>query len=118
MGCIFASGVYPLGNAASPLRPLECTIHTAQRSRLRVTLYLSIAGLVAALLGVVLLKRFAKPRAAPPVVRSRNNDSEVRCFTCGLWVPKKQALEKKGRYFCGVKKSERTVVLSDTGQST
>jgi hypothetical protein len=31
----------------------------------------------------------------------------VPCFTCGLKISKEGALEKKGRYFCGVKKQER-----------
>jgi hypothetical protein len=31
----------------------------------------------------------------------------VGCFTCGLKIPREGALEKKGRYFCGVKKAER-----------
>lgn len=39
--------------------------------------------------------------------RIRNGGTEVQCFSCGLWVPREGALEKKGRYFCGVRKSER-----------
>jgi|GEM_PF-2108752 len=31
----------------------------------------------------------------------------VPCFTCGMKIPREGALEKKGRYFCGVKKQER-----------
>lgn len=31
----------------------------------------------------------------------------VRCFTCGIDTPSETALEKKGRYFCGVKKKDR-----------
>lgn len=38
--------------------------------------------------------------------RARENNL-VPCFTCGLKIPKEGALEKKGRYFCGVKKAER-----------
>lgn len=33
----------------------------------------------------------------------------VDCFTCGLKIPRDRALEKKGRYFCGVKKSLREI---------
>lgn len=31
----------------------------------------------------------------------------VPCFTCGMKIPREGALEKKGRYFCGIKKAER-----------
>jgi hypothetical protein len=31
----------------------------------------------------------------------------VGCFTCGMKIPRDSALEKKGRYFCGVKKQQR-----------
>jgi len=34
-------------------------------------------------------------------------EGNVRCFTCGVYVPLKGALEKKGRYFCGIKKQDR-----------
>ncbi|MCW8824793.1 MAG: hypothetical protein OQK78_00030 [Gammaproteobacteria bacterium] len=34
-------------------------------------------------------------------------DDMVKCFSCGHVVPVESALEKKGRYFCGLKKSER-----------
>ncbi len=29
------------------------------------------------------------------------------CFSCGMVVPAEKALEKKGRYFCGVKRNDR-----------
>ncbi|MCW8891576.1 MAG: hypothetical protein OQL20_13030 [Sedimenticola sp.] len=38
--------------------------------------------------------------------RAKENNL-VPCFTCGLKIPKEGALEKKGRYFCGVKKQDR-----------
>ena len=34
-------------------------------------------------------------------------EDEVQCFSCGMVVPKEKALEKKGRYFCGVKRNDR-----------
>ncbi|WP_303907679.1 hypothetical protein [Thiohalomonas denitrificans] len=34
-------------------------------------------------------------------------DDKVQCFSCGLVVAKEKALEKKGRYFCGVKRNDR-----------
>jgi hypothetical protein len=42
----------------------------------------------------------------------------VPCFTCGLKIPKEGALEKKGRYFCGVKKQEREKRLQRTTPDT
>ena len=37
----------------------------------------------------------------------------VPCFTCGMKIPREGALEKKGRYFCGIKKAERTANNQD-----
>lgn len=37
----------------------------------------------------------------------------VPCFTCGMKIPREAALEKKGRYFCGIKKAERTAADHD-----
>jgi len=34
-------------------------------------------------------------------------DGSVQCFSCGMVVPVEKALEKKGRYFCGVKRNDR-----------
>lgn len=34
----------------------------------------------------------------------------VPCFTCGMKIPREGALEKKGRYFCGVKKRDREAI--------
>ena len=34
-------------------------------------------------------------------------EDEVQCFSCGMVVAKEKALEKKGRYFCGVKRNDR-----------
>lgn len=34
----------------------------------------------------------------------------VQCFSCGMVVPEEKALEKKGRYFCGVKRNDRNGV--------
>ncbi|MCW8917907.1 MAG: hypothetical protein OQL08_03725 [Gammaproteobacteria bacterium] len=31
----------------------------------------------------------------------------MQCFSCGMVVPIAKALEKKGRYFCGVKRNDR-----------
>jgi hypothetical protein len=42
-----------------------------------------------------------KPSAAEPA------EGDVRCFTCGIHVPIENALEKNGRYFCGVRKQDR-----------
>lgn len=37
----------------------------------------------------------------------------VPCFTCGMKIPREGALEKKGRYFCGIKKAQRTANNQD-----
>ncbi len=34
-------------------------------------------------------------------------EHQVQCFSCGMIVTKEKALEKKGRYFCGVKRNDR-----------
>ncbi|MEN8170403.1 MAG: hypothetical protein ABFS08_09295 [Pseudomonadota bacterium] len=34
-------------------------------------------------------------------------DDSVQCVSCGMVVPLEKALEKKGRYFCGVKRNDR-----------
>lgn len=34
-------------------------------------------------------------------------EESVQCFSCGMVVPREKALEKKGRYFCGVKRNDR-----------
>lgn len=70
--------------------------------------YLTVALIVIiAALWLQLLSR--KTRQPTPISRSRDEGKEVRCVTCGIWVAREKALEKKGRYFCGVKKSEREV---------
>jgi hypothetical protein len=35
------------------------------------------------------------------------SEKEVQCFSCGMVVAKETALEKNGRYFCGVKRNDR-----------
>lgn len=34
-------------------------------------------------------------------------EGSVQCISCGMVVPREKALEKKGRYFCGVKRNDR-----------
>jgi len=46
------------------------------------------------------VKKVKQPPAEIP-------DDMVKCFSCGHVVPLEGALEKKGRYFCGLKKGER-----------
>ncbi|MCW8888702.1 MAG: hypothetical protein OQK25_06535 [Gammaproteobacteria bacterium] len=52
------------------------------------------------------ISRIQQPPAEIP-------DDMVKCFSCGHVVPVKSALEKKGRYFCGLKKSERDASKDD-----
>ncbi|MCW8828454.1 MAG: hypothetical protein OQK94_05305 [Gammaproteobacteria bacterium] len=42
-------------------------------------------------------------KKAPEVIP----EDSVQCFSCGMVVPREKALEKKGRYFCGVKRNDR-----------
>lgn len=46
------------------------------------------------------IKKVKQPPAEIP-------EEMVKCFSCGHVVPIEGALEKKGRYFCGLKKEER-----------
>lgn len=48
-----------------------------------------------------------RQREALEQARREAEQGLVPCFTCGMKVPREGALEKKGRYFCGVKKTER-----------
>ena len=57
-----------------------------------------------------LLQRRAKIRKRRQAIEQARREAEqglVPCFTCGMKVPRDSALEKKGRYFCGVKKAQR-----------
>lgn len=76
-----------------------------------MNLYLLIALAAAALLPaafyVHLKLRNARTPSPALADRIRSDGREVQCFSCGDWVPRETALEKKGRYFCGVKKGER-----------
>jgi hypothetical protein len=72
------------------------------------TTYL-ILGLIAALLLFYLLLQIAinksvKKITPPPATIPHDS---VQCFSCGMVVPAEKALEKKGRYFCGVKRNDR-----------
>lgn len=48
-----------------------------------------------------------RQREALEQARREAEQGLVPCFTCGMKVPREGALEKKGRYFCGIKKTER-----------
>ena len=50
------------------------------------------------------VKRSIKRIKLPPAVI---DEGSVQCFSCGMVVPIDKALEKKGRYFCGVKRNDR-----------
>jgi len=62
------------------------------------------------LLGAFLFHRRTKARKLQQAREQARREAEqglVPCFTCGMKVPRESALEKKGRYFCGVKKAQR-----------
>lgn len=50
------------------------------------------------------ISRSVKKVKQPPAVIP---EEMVQCFSCGHVVPEEKAIEKKGRYFCGLKKGER-----------
>lgn len=68
-----------------------------------------ILGVMAAVLIFFLRLRLAinksvKKIKPPPATIPQGS---VQCFSCGMVVPREKALEKKGRYFCGVKRNDR-----------
>ncbi len=75
------------------------------------TLYVLIAVAIIALTFYLKLK-LAINSSVDKVKRppSEIEEGTVQCFSCGMVVPKEKALEKKGRYFCGVKRNDRNGV--------
>jgi len=75
------------------------------------TLYVLIAVAIIALAFYLKLK-LAINRSVDKVKRppSKFEEGTVQCFSCGMVVAKEKALEKKGRYFCGVKRNDRNGV--------
>ena len=63
-----------------------------------------LAGLAVFMRYNLALKRAAKEKEEAVQALS---DDEVQCFSCGMIVAREKALEKKGRYFCGVKRNDR-----------
>ncbi|HKJ77334.1 MAG TPA: hypothetical protein VKA64_09035 [Gammaproteobacteria bacterium] len=63
-----------------------------------------LAGVFAFLRYNMALKKAAKEKEE---AEKALPEDEVQCFSCGMVVPKEKALEKKGRYFCGVKRNDR-----------
>ncbi len=72
------------------------------------TIYI-VAGLLLLGLAVYLALQYSirksvdKVKKPPAVI----DEGMVQCFSCGMVVEKEKALEKKGRYFCGVKRNDR-----------
>ena len=62
------------------------------------------------LLFKIAINRSVKKVKQPP---AEIPDDMVKCFSCGYVVPIESALEKKGRYFCGLKKGEREEVSEE-----
>jgi NADH:ubiquinone oxidoreductase subunit 3 (subunit A) len=75
------------------------------------TLYVLIAVAIIALAFYLKLK-LAINRSVDKVKRPPGEieEGKVQCFSCGMVVAKEKALEKKGRYFCGVKRNDRNGV--------
>jgi hypothetical protein len=74
-----------------------------------MTTTLVLVGLVAAALLFYLRLKLAinksvKKIKTPPVTIPEDS---VQCCSCGMVVEREKALEKKGRYFCGVKRNDR-----------
>ena len=62
------------------------------------------AGLVILLRHNLVLRKAAREKAEAAAALP---EDQVQCFSCGMVVPRAKALEKKGRYFCGVKRNDR-----------
>lgn len=59
-------------------------------------------GLVYLLMKVAITRSVNRVKTPPAAIK----EDMVQCFSCGHVVPQEKALEKKGRYFCGLKKGE------------
>lgn len=72
-------------------------------------LALGVVVVVAAGLVILLRHNLALRKAAREKEEAAKAlpDDQVQCFSCGMVVPRDKALEKKGRYFCGVKRNDR-----------
>ena len=75
------------------------------------TVYLLIVVGIAAIAFYIKLKLSIK-KSIDKVQRPPDEIVEgmVKCFSCGMVVEEEKALEKKGRYFCGVKRNDRNGV--------
>jgi len=60
-------------------------------------------GLLYLLMKLAISRSINKVKKPPAEIK----EDMVQCFSCGHVVPTEKALEKKGRYFCGLKKGER-----------
>ncbi|HEA26122.1 MAG TPA: hypothetical protein ENH92_03285 [Ectothiorhodospiraceae bacterium] len=60
-------------------------------------------GLLYLLMKLAISRSVSKVKKPPVEIK----EDMVQCFSCGHVVPAEKALEKKGRYFCGLKKGER-----------
>jgi hypothetical protein len=76
-----------------------------QMDGITITLFiiLAAAGLFYLLLKIAINRSVSKIKQPPAEIP----EDMVKCFSCGYVVPIESALEKKGRYFCGLKKGER-----------
>lgn len=73
-----------------------------------VTLYILLAVALFALAFYIKLKLAIKKSVERvPTPPSEIEEGMVQCFSCGMVVEEEKALEKKGRYFCGVKRNDR-----------
>ncbi len=59
------------------------------------------------LIGLLFHRKRQRIKREKEQARREAEQGLVPCFTCGLKIPRESALEKKGRYFCGVKKQDR-----------
>lgn len=64
---------------------------------------LAIIGILYLLMKLAISRSISKVKKPPVEIK----EDMVQCFSCGHVVPAEKALEKKGRYFCGLKKGER-----------
>ena len=52
------------------------------------------------LLVVYLFRRMAQKRVQPPAGKQKGAEDMVRCKTCGVNLPRSEALMSQGRFYC------------------
>ena len=51
---------------------------------------------------ILAMKRLKRSSPAPQVKEKATAGQMVQCATCGLYVPKQEAIQHQGKYYCSV----------------